>query len=101
LTVAEMLGHRNPMVTLNVYGHALEESKREATDVIVRVLGASARRGHAATLTAGDSSTLEDLREQLVNLGLNTTEIDARIEVEKEAARGPRPRRTPRIASSS
>jgi hypothetical protein len=96
-----MLGHRNPLVTLNVYGHALDKAETEAADVIVRVLDAAARRGYEATLTAGDSSTLEDLREQLVTLGLDTTEIDARIEAQAEEARGPRPRRTSRIATSS
>lgn len=38
-TVAHRLGHNDPSVTLNVYGHALPAKDKEAADTLARVLG--------------------------------------------------------------
>lgn len=101
LVAAEILGHRNPMITLNVYGHALDKGKSAATDTMTRLMGAAKQRGREATLTAGGGMSLGDLRDQLREMGLNTAELDARIEAEEEDMRGVRPRRTARGRSSS
>lgn len=34
LTVAQMLGHSKPTVTLNVYGHAIEDAKTKASECV-------------------------------------------------------------------
>lgn len=97
LTAAEILGHQNPMVTLNVYGHALDKGKAAATDLMTGIMAAAKVRGRQAILTAGDSSTLHDLRDALSEFDFDTGDIEARIAEQKAAesdeARGPRPRR--------
>lgn len=97
LTAAEILGHRNPMVTLNVYGHALDKGKAAATDLMTGIMAAAKVRGRQAILTAGDSSTLHDLRDALSEFDLDTGDLNAQIDAEREseldAPRDPRPRR--------
>lgn len=95
VTAANLLGHKNPWMTLNVYGHALEDERTAAVAKMSAVMNAAANEGYEETVNYGDTrSQLEDLREQLIELGLeDTSRIDSMIEAEKEGARGSRPRR--------
>jgi len=40
-TVAGRLGHRNAATTLNVYAHVLEQSDRQAADIMRRAIRSS------------------------------------------------------------
>lgn len=95
VTAAKLLGHKNPWMTLNVYGHALVEETQAAVATMSGVMNSASRRGYEAAISDGDTrSQLEDLRERLVDLDLDTTEIDSKIEAAKEKAAGSRQRRS-------
>jgi integrase len=42
VTVARILGHSNPSITLSIYGHFLPGREREATDAIAAIIGEGA-----------------------------------------------------------
>jgi hypothetical protein len=51
-TVSGRLGHANAATTLNVYGHFLEASDRQAADVIGGLLATPTRRRNDASSSA-------------------------------------------------
>ena len=51
-TVAGRLGHRNAATTLNVYAHFLEQSDRQAADIMRRAI----RRSEGSAPTNGSAA---------------------------------------------
>ena len=68
--VKQRLGHSNASVTLNVYGHALEEDDRKASDTLARVFDQAKRKRAymdratvSAELTPEEAALIRQFRE--------------------------------------
>lgn len=100
ITAASLLGHTNPTMILTVYGHVRDRGRKAASTAMVSKMLSTQTKAQQREL--GDADSLQDLRDQLAELGLDTSELDARIaaQVADDDERR-REKRTPRRGSAS